>query len=96
MPGSPNYGYEQWITVGSDTGPAKEIEVKAFPGGRYAVARCTLGRIGEVWKQLNTWWEDSPYRKASHQWLEEALSSLEDLESGSPDIVLDLYLPIAE
>ena len=96
MPGSPNYGYEQWITVDPGAAPAGEIEIKMFPGGRYAVARCTLGSIGEVWQQLATWREDSPYREASHQWLEEALSSLADLESGSPDIVLDLYLPIAD
>jgi DNA gyrase inhibitor GyrI len=95
-PGSPNYGYEQWITVEPDAEPAEGIEVKTFPGGLYAVARCTLGRIGEVWKQLATWREDSPYKDACHQWLEEALSPPADPQFGPAESVLDLYLPIAE
>jgi DNA gyrase inhibitor GyrI len=94
-PGSPNYGYEQWMTVGPDVASEGEVEIKTVPGGLYAVARCTLGTIGEVWKRLVTWREDSTYNPAAHQWLEEALTPPVDLQIGSPDAVLDLHLPIA-
>ena len=41
-PGSPNYGYEFWITVGEDVESDGEAEVKAFPGGLYAVSHCEV------------------------------------------------------
>jgi DNA gyrase inhibitor GyrI len=93
-PGSPNYGYDQWMTVGPDKQGDDDIQILDFPGGLYAVARCEgLSTIGDVWQQLVTWCEDSPYKKAHHQWLEEHLSPL----GVPPDqYVFDLYLPIAE
>ena len=52
-PGSPNYGYEQWITIGSDAVPEEGIEFKDFPGGLYAVTRSEgLQNITENWKKL--------------------------------------------
>jgi AraC family transcriptional regulator len=97
-PGSPNYGYEQWITVGPETEAQAEARIKAFDGGLYAVARCRLNVIGEVWQQLVAWRESSPYRHAGHQWLEEALNP--PVGNGAqidPDVIeLDLYLPIAQ
>jgi DNA gyrase inhibitor GyrI len=93
-PGSPNYGYEQWITIGPEAKSAEGIEIKEFPGGLYAVARCEgLQNIGNVWKQLVVWREDSKYQEAHHQWLEECFTpEAERLE----DYVFDLYAPIAE
>lgn len=94
-PGSPNYGYDVWISVGPEVEAEGEVTIQEFPGGLYAVARCEgLQNIGEVWKRLCTWREDSPYKKAHHQWLEELLviPPPERLE----DFVFDLYLPIAE
>ena len=93
-PGSPNYGYEQWITVGPEVKSAEGIEIKEFPGGLYAVARCEgLQNIGDLWKQLVVWREDSKYQEAHHQWLEECFTpEAERLE----DYVFDLYAPIAE
>lgn len=93
-PGSPNYGYEFWIEVGSEVEPEKEVRIVDFPGGLYAVARCKgIPTIGKVWKQLVTWLEDSKYKHASRQWLEENLSPV----GTSPDeLLMDLYLPIAE
>jgi DNA gyrase inhibitor GyrI len=91
-PGSPNYGYEQWITVGPEVEPEGDVTVKAFLGGLYAVARCEgLSHIGEVWDELCCWREDSQYRAAHHHWLEECLTS-----PGTPleEMILDLYLPI--
>ena len=42
-PGSPNYGYEFWITVDPALEAEGEVEIKAFSGGLYAVARCQVG-----------------------------------------------------
>ena len=97
-PGSPNYGYEVWITAGPEVEPEGEVEVKDYPGGLYAVTRCeVLGDPDEIipatWKQLVLWREDSRYRSAGHQWLEEHLR-LENVPGEG--FVLDLYLPIAE
>ena len=93
-PGSPNYGYEQWMTVVSEEEPAEGIEFKDFSGGLYAVTRCEgLQNIGEIWKQLAVWREGSQYQEAHHQWLEECFTpESERLE----DYVFDLYAPILE
>ena len=92
-PGSPNYGYEFWIVVGPEVEPEGEIKVKEFPGGRYAVTRCTgVESIGPTWKKLNTWLEDSKYEFSHHQWLEEHIG---DVDVPPDELVLDLYMPIA-
>lgn len=94
-PGSPNYGYEQWITVGPIIEAEGDIKIKTFGGGLYAVTRCKLSSITDAWMQLSAWREQSPYRNASHQWLEEAISDpLARPIDG--DSEFDLYLPIAE
>lgn len=72
--GSPNYGDEFWIMVGSDVTPEGEVEVKTFPGGLYAVTRCDVRNdlgdsIPATWKQLVRWREQSRYRNGRHQWL---------------------------
>jgi DNA gyrase inhibitor GyrI len=93
-PSSPNYGYDVWITVGPDVEGEGEVEIKEFPGGLYAVARCKgVTNIGEVWRRLVTWCEDSHYRKAHHQWLEELLTPA---DVPHDEYVFDLYLPVAE
>jgi DNA gyrase inhibitor GyrI len=96
-PGSPNYGYELWIEVGPDVEPEGDLRVVGFDGGLYAVTLCEVPEgqlevIGQVWKKLVTWREDSKYHCGSHQWLEKSVSP------GSPGLAfaLDLYLPIAE
>jgi DNA gyrase inhibitor GyrI len=90
-PGSPNYGYEQWMTVGPDIQPEGEIKVKEFPGGLYAVMRCEGIPNPDIWQQLVLWREHSQYEPAHHQWLEECLNPLDP-----PDkFVFDLYMPIA-
>ena len=93
-PGNPNYGYEQWMTVDADAQPGEGIEIKEFPGGLYAVTRCEgLQHITDIWKQLAVWREESKYKEAHHQWLEECFTpQAEKLE----DYVFDLYAPIAE
>jgi DNA gyrase inhibitor GyrI len=96
-PGSPNYGYEFWIAVGPDAEAEGDIEIKEFSGGLYAVTRCEVQGdaydiISATWQQLVAWREDSPYRCAAHQWLEEVLGP----PVSSDDFVLDLYLPVTE
>ena len=93
-PGSPNYGYEQWMTIGPDAVPEEGIEFKDFPGGLYAVTRSEgLQNITENWKKLVVWREESKYKEAHHQWLEEFFTPVaERLE----DFVFDLYAPITE
>ena len=92
-PGSPNYGYEFWMVVGPEVQGDAEATIKEFAGGLYAVTRCVgIPNIPAMWKQLVVWGEDSPYRMAQHQWLEECLTPPdEDMDQ----IELDLYLPIA-
>ena len=95
--GSPNYGYEQWVTVGPDAQGDGEVEIKEFGGGLYAVTRCDLGHITEVWRDLVAWRERSRYRPAHHQWLEESVSPPQTTAAvGANNAELDLYLPIAE
>jgi DNA gyrase inhibitor GyrI len=93
-PGSPNYGYDVWITVGPDVQGEGEVTIKEFEGGLYAVSRFkNLNNIGQVWRQLVLWREDSAYMKGYHQWLENLFTHP---HSPIEDFVFDLYLPIAE
>jgi DNA gyrase inhibitor GyrI len=93
-PGSPNYGYEQWVSVGPEAEGDKDIEIKEFPGGLYAVTRSQgIQNISEDWKKLAIWREDSKYQVAHHQWLEECFTPhAESLEA----YIFDLYIPISE
>lgn len=104
-PGSPNYGYEQWIVVRPGMKGDGDVKIKDFAGGSYAVTSCTLKNIGETWQQLVVWRDSSKYRCASHQWLEKVINPHEvimpdgqrvDNETMVSTMILDLYLPIAE
>lgn len=98
-PGTPNYGYEQWVTIGPDTEPGEGIACRMFEGGLYAVTRCTLDHIGEVWQALAAWVETSPYDGASHQWLEGSVDppkTAAEVGANPATIELDLYFPIAQ
>jgi len=94
-PGSPNYGYEIWLVVGSDIEAEPPIEIKEIPGAKYAVTRFTgLSNIGRVWRELVTWFEDSPYTRPPN-WC----TCLEEIrnpaETDPEKWIFDLYLPIA-
>lgn len=91
--GSPNYGYEQWMTVAHDVNGNGEVQVKDFAGGLYCVTGCTLANIGEAWQSLVTWAERSKYGEGSGECLEECLDAV---PAKFPDAVFDLYLPIKE
>ncbi len=97
-PGSPNYGYEFWLTVGPEVAPkgAPEggVRIQEFGGGLYAVIRCQgVEKIGSTWGQLVRWLSDSKYGHAHHQWLEEHLNPM--FPAPADELLLDLYAPIA-
>ncbi len=93
--GDKRYGYEFWIVPGEGVLPGPAIEVKSFPGGRYAVTRCRLqgdpaGELPVVWKRLWDWVQHSPYRWRRAQELE----GLRNPGAPADELVLDLHLPI--
>ena len=95
-PGSPNYGYDVWVTVDETVQSEGESPVFDFPGGLYAVLRIRPSDGEDIfknWQKLVAWRERSKYRPAHHQWLEEHIG---DLGANFPDLTLDLYMPIAE
>lgn len=94
--GSPNYGYEQWVTANLDEPGVGEVVIKTFGGGRYGVVRCRLEQIQETWAQLAAWLEDSRYRMGAHQWLEECLTPEALLRGDTGAMEMDLYIPLAE
>ena len=92
--GSPNYGYEIWVTVPAEIEPEGDIRVVEFEGGLYAVTRFTdLDKITKVWGKLVKWRENSQYKKAFHQWMEGLLNPT---ETDYSKFTFDLYLPISE
>ena len=94
MPGSPNYGYEQWMTVEADVEPVGDVEIKEFEGGSFAVLHCNgLATIGEDWGRLAAWLEASGYRADNRQCLEELLASP---VLPYTEWVFDLHVAIAE
>ena len=95
-PGTPNYGYEQWMTIPTGLQPDSGIEIKEIPASRYAVTRFQgLEHIGSMWMRLVAWCEASPHRMGDGQCLEELLSPVEDMDDLSR-YVFDLYIPITE
>ena len=90
--GSPNYGYEYWITVDAETEAGEGVRLIDAPGGLYAVLESDVsGNYGETipaaWQRLDSWVAASSYHHGPHQWLEE--HSLE----GKP---FAFYYPLAE
>ena len=98
-PGSPNYGYDVWLTVDDSVQANGEARIVEFPGGMYAVTRIEVKNpwddIPGAWQKLVKWMENSKYHHGRHQWLEEHIGPLDDTVNEIP-FTLDLYLPIAE
>ena len=98
-PGSPNYGYDVWMTVDASVQADGEAMIIEFPGGLYAVARIEVTEPGEeiphAWQQLVKWMESSKYHHGRHQWLEEHIGPLDEAVNSIP-FTLDLHLPITE
>ena len=73
--GSPNYGYEFWITVTPEVAPADGVRIIETPGGLYAVLTADVTgnfyeTIPAAWQRLDSWVAASTYRHGAHQWLE--------------------------
>lgn len=98
-PGSPNYGYDVWLTVDGSVEADGEAKIIDFPGGLYAVTRIEVSKpwndIPGTWKKLVQWMEASKYRQGRHQWLEEHIGPLNETVNELP-FTLDLHLPIRE
>ena len=98
-PGSPNRGYDVWITVDESIQADNEVSIVDFKGGLYAVMRVDVKSpwedIPPAWGRLVEWRENSKYHEAHHQWLEEHIGPL-DIMGGEEAFTLDLHLPIRE
>jgi DNA gyrase inhibitor GyrI len=102
--GTPEYGYEVWMTIGpeqetevrDEVNARDDLALKDFEGGLYAVMRCEV-RSGEeipgCWQRLVAWLTGSSYEHAHHQWLEEHLWTGDNLFT-EESLTLDLYAPI--
>ncbi len=96
--GSPNRGYEFWVTVGPGIQPDQDVKILDFSGGKYAVLRCNvIGNpfdvIPATWGRIIQWCESSQYTIGNHQCVEEHLTRN---EMDDDYFTLDLYLPITE
>ncbi len=98
-PGSPNYGYDVWMTVDESVKAGDETKIIEFPGGLYAVTRIEVTQPGDeiprAWQELVKWMEASKYHHGRHQWLEEHIGTLDEM-GGEQSFTLDLHLPISE
>lgn len=98
-PGSPNYGYDVWLTVDESVQADGEARIIEFPGGLYAVTRFEVKNPWEdipgTWRKLVKWMEASQYRHGQHQWLEEHIGPLDEMGGNQP-FTLDLHLPITK
>ena len=98
-PGSPNYGYDVWITVDDSVQAEGDARIIDFHGGLYAVTRIEVKSpwddIPSAWQGLVKWMEASKYHHGRHQWLEEHIGPLDETVNAIP-FTLDLHLPITE
>ena len=77
--GTPVYGYEMWVTIPEDFDVPAPLVKKQFGGGLYASIFTTMNEIGERWKLLHEWCENSDKYDIdfSFQWLEECSMDFE-------------------
>ena len=95
-PGSPNYGYEQWMTVGQDVEVEPPLRIKQLSPGRYAVTRFTgLDHITDRWQALVRWCEEHEHRISSEQ--ERCLEEHLNPDETEPDKwTFDLHLGLGD
>ncbi len=98
-PGSPNYGYDVWVTVDETVQAEGDARIINFPGGLFAVTRVEAGPNGEgiydTWQALAAWVEHSKYKAeyCSRPCLEESPNPFHSPPTG---FTLNLYEPIRE
>ena len=97
------HGYEFFLTVGPDIKPEGDIEIEEIPGGLYAVLRFKdLNYIGEAWRYMWKWIEESEYehiswQKGEHGWVngfEEHLNWHE--QKPQNEWIFDLWVQLKE
>jgi len=94
-PGSPNYGYDVWATVGPEVEGEEEITILEIPARLYGVARCEgLENIGRVWQELGLWFEESPYKRPAY-WYQCLEHLLTHPDTPYDEYVFDLHVPLA-
>jgi DNA gyrase inhibitor GyrI len=97
--GSPNYGYDVWITVDEIVQADGDGRIIEFPGGLYAVAHVDAGPNGEgiydTWQALAAWVENSQYKAdyCRRQCLEESVNPFHSPPNG---FTLELFEPITK
>ncbi len=102
--GTPEYGYEMWITVDKDY---PNVTMKTRKGGLYASVSAYMPDIGRRWNELAKYIQESKeydfdcteedqYGVAEHQWLEECTHYFHNSDPNIPftEKQLDLMLPI--
>lgn len=94
-PGSPEYGYEQWITIDPSIEVKEPLVKKVIPAGRYAVTRFRgLQHITDSWRNLFGWFEES--RLGPGPATDESLEELRSpISLPVEEWEFDLYLPVA-
>jgi DNA gyrase inhibitor GyrI len=89
------YGFEIWIKVGSDFVPDVEWRISEFPGGSFAVTRCSIPDYRDqrkiiAWSNLAQWCENNKIKPGNLQQLEKFVRVSDDFTN----LILDLYYPI--
>ena len=75
--GTPNHGYEFWVTFEEDREVQVEGDIRlgTFGGGLYAMMPLTITdpwkEIPAGWQRLDAWVHEHGREMGSHQWLEE-------------------------
>ena len=93
-PGTPNYGYEFWLELEDDYDAGEDVEVKEIPTGKYAVTRnYGIPNIGNTWKTLVEWVQNSPSQFGNMECLEENLAPR---GTDHEKLMMDIYISLAE
>ncbi|MDR0468516.1 MAG: effector binding domain-containing protein [Peptococcaceae bacterium] len=97
--GSAVYGYEMWVSVHEDFVVPEPLTKKRFSGGLFASISTQINEIGERWRLLFDWCNDSEDYEvdSSVQWLEECTMGFEAFISShisESAKQLDLLTPI--
>jgi AraC family transcriptional regulator len=94
-PDRAGYGYELWIRVDAPEGTEEAVAFREFEGGLFAVTACRLHGdpdIPTTWRMLWDWTQGSRYHWRRAQELEKVLNP----NAPEDELVLELYLPVAE
>jgi DNA gyrase inhibitor GyrI len=94
VPGEPDYGYEQWISVDREAQGDDRVVIRSFPGGRFLATRCDdLRNLGTTWRRLFRWCQRSTFApEFDRPFLEECLTPL---AREPADFCFRLLLPVS-